>query len=245
MAEMWRRYVAAFGKSDVTISVIGKGYDLAGSERFRNLVSALASSGQDLPEWFELHPAWSSPSLFQQLAAFDRTLNELGLSQSLVIGESSYDNPAASSPRPVLEVYQWWQASEGGSCVAAPYRGDAYRAALLGAPPASPTPSPLPLPAIPTLFATVGPRSTITLKTAAGSRVTMLDAGRYRIVVDDRSRTENFHLTGPSVVGLQTGPRFRGRVTWTVDLGLTEPYGSRFGYRSDRSRSLRGTFVVL
>lgn len=254
MAEMWRRYVTTFGKGDVTISIIGKGRDAEGPMRLRSLVRALATTGLGMPEWFELHPDWSSPQVFQQLTAFDRALSDSGLAQPIVIGEASYENPAvaadiarfiASSPRQVLEVYQWWQRTEGNPCSPAPYRGDAYRAALLGAPPASPTPSPLPLPAIPTLLATVGLRSTITLKTAAGSRVTMLDAGRYRIVVDDRSRTENFHLTGPSVVGLQTGPRFRGRVTWTVDLGLTEPYGSRFGYRSDRSRSLRGTFVVL
>jgi hypothetical protein len=253
MAELWRRYVAAFGKSDVTISVIGKGYDQAGSERFRNLFDALTSSGQSLPDWFELHPSWDAPSLFRQLVAFDRTLDELGLTQPLVVGESSYESPAAAadiarfragSRRPVLEVYQWWQASESGSCFPAPYRADAYRAALLGAPPAPPTPSPVPLPPIPTLLATAGPGKTISLRTPAGARVTSLDAGRYRIAVLDRSSTESFRLTGPNMIDLDSGVRFRGRKVWTVDLGLTESYGSRFGYRSGGSRSLRGTFVV-
>ena len=253
MAEMWRRYVTAFGKSDVTISVIGKGRDAEGPMRLRSLVRALSTTGLGMPDWFELHPDWSSPQVFQELMAFDRALTDFGLAQPIVIGEASYENPAvaadiarfmASSPRQVLEVYQWWQRTEGQPCSPAPYRGDAYRAALLGAAPAPPTTSPFPLPAIPTLFANVGPRSTITLKAADGKQVTTLDAGRYRIVVNDRSSTESFHLTGPGV-NAQTGLRFRGRKTWTVDLGLTEPYGSRFGYRSDRTRSLRGSFIVL
>ena len=159
--------------------------------------------------------------MFQELMAFDRTLTELGLSQPIVIGEAAYDSPAAAadiarfmsaSRRPVLEVYQWWRTTNSGPCSAAPYRADAYRSALRREPAAAPTPTPLPLPAIPTLRATVGPRSTITLKTADGKRVTSIDAGRYRIFVDDRSRTESFHLQGPGV-DEQTGLRFRGRKT--------------------------------
>jgi hypothetical protein len=253
MAEMWKRYVGVFGRSDVTISVIGKGRDAEGPMRLGNLVRALTTTGLGMPEWFEIHPDWSSPAVFQELSAFDRALSELGQFQPIVIGEASYENPpvaadiarfVSSSSRPVLEVYQWWQRTEGSQCFPAPYRADAYRAALLGAPPAPPTPSPLPLQAVPTLFATVGPRSTIALKTERGARVSALDAGRYRIVVDDRSQTESFRLTGPNMSDLQTAIRFRGRKIWTVDLGLTDPYGSRFGYRSDRTRSLRGSFIV-
>jgi len=40
------------------------------------------------------------------------------------------------------------------------------------------------------------------------------------------------------------GIRFRGRKIWTVDLGLTDPYGSRFGCRSERTRSLGRAFIV-
>ena len=50
----------------------------------------------------------------------------------------------------------------------------------------------------PTLTATVGPGATI-LRTSRGARVTRLKAGRYRIVVRDRSSMHNFHLSGPGV----------------------------------------------
>jgi hypothetical protein len=252
MAEMWTRYVAEFGKSDATISVIGNGPETATADRLHNLIEALSLTGVGLPEWFEIYADPGSPSAFLHLTAFDRALSARGLQQPIVIGDAAYESAAvaadiarfiSSSPRPVLEVYQSWQATNG-ACFAAPYRGDAYRAALSGAPPAPRSPSPLPLAPIPTLSATVGPGSTITLKSAKGGRVTTLDAGRYRIVVDDRSRTESFHLTGPGV-DERTGIRFRGRVTWTVDLGVAAPYGTTFLYRSDRSGALRRRFVVL
>ena len=62
-----------------------------------------------------------------------------------------------------------------------------------GGPPTPPPPPPPTRP--PTLTATVGPGATISLRTSRGARVTRLKAGRYRIVVRDRST----HAQLPSV----------------------------------------------
>jgi plastocyanin len=88
------------------------------------------------------------------------------------------------------------------------------------------------------LTGTVGPRRTISLKNADGTRVGTLAAGSYRITVRDRSRTDNFHLSGPGV-NKKTGVGFRGTVRWTVALSA-----GKYVYRSDRHRALRRTFSV-
>ena len=53
--------------------------------------------------------------------------------------------------------------------------------------------------ATPKLVATVGPGFTISLKSAAGKKVTSLKAGTYTITVDDRSRVHDFRLRGPGL----------------------------------------------
>lgn len=83
-----------------------------------------------------------------------------------------------------------------------------------------------------TMSASVGPRKTISLKPKT------VDLGPATITVNDRSRTENFHLTGPGV-NRKTGVATRGRVTWSVTL---QP--GRYTYRSDRTKRLRGGFTV-
>ena len=67
------------------------------------------------------------------------------------------------------------------------------------------------------LTATVGPGFTITLKNAAGKRVTSVKAGAYTIVVVDRATNHNFHLSGLGV-NKRTGLAFKGRQTWNVRL---------------------------
>jgi plastocyanin len=52
--------------------------------------------------------------------------------------------------------------------------------------------------AVPKLTGTVGPGATISLK-AAGKTVTSLKAGKYSLVVNDRSTFHNFRLKGPGV----------------------------------------------
>ena len=105
-----------------------------------------------------------------------------------------------------------------------------------GGAPSPPPPAPAPKP--PTLTATVGPVFTISLRTSRGARVNRLKAGRYRIVVRDRSAVHNFHLSGLGV-NKRTGVRFRGTVTWTV----TFRKGKAYRFVCDRhARQLRGGF---
>jgi plastocyanin len=91
-----------------------------------------------------------------------------------------------------------------------------------GGPPTSPPPPP-PAPRIQTLTATVGPGATISLRTHHGGRVSRLKAGRYRIVVRDRSAMHNFHLLGPGV-NKRTTVGFRGTRTWTVSFRKGRTY---------------------
>lgn len=105
-----------------------------------------------------------------------------------------------------------------------------------------PAPSPPPPPPrgrTTTIYATVGPRATISLRTRSGRRIKQLRRGRYRIVVRDRSSMHNFHLRGPRM-NKRTTVGFRGTTTWTVTLrrGLyrfvCDPHAAR----------MRGSFRV-
>jgi hypothetical protein len=85
----------------------------------------------------------------------------------------------------------------------------------------------------PTKFAAaVGPKRSISLKPKTAQ------VGPATITVNDRSRVDNFHLTGPGV-NKKPAVVFRGRVTWNVTL---QP--GIYSYRSDRHKSLRGSLIV-
>jgi plastocyanin len=85
----------------------------------------------------------------------------------------------------------------------------------------------------------VGPGRTIFVRHEDGSRATILNGvTSIRLIVSDRSRTDNFHLTGHGV-NKATGVGFRGRVTWNLKVS---PGVYRF--RSDRHKALRGSFSV-
>jgi plastocyanin len=85
----------------------------------------------------------------------------------------------------------------------------------------------------PTPFAaSVGPKKTISLKPKSAL------PGPAVISVNDRSATDNFHLTGPGV-NKKTGVKTRGRATWTVTL-----VPGRYAYKSDKTKKLHGSFVV-
>jgi plastocyanin len=89
------------------------------------------------------------------------------------------------------------------------------------------------------LSGTVGPGRKISLRYADGSKLTVLaGSNQVAITVNDRSRTDNFHLTGKGV-NKTTGVGFRGRVTWKLTL-----QAGKYVYRSDRHKSLRGSFTV-
>ena len=64
----------------------------------------------------------------------------------------------------------------------------------------------------------VGPGETISLKTAAGKRVSIVSRGTYAITVSDRSDEHNFFLSGPGVRKQLTGIGFIGTKTVTVTL---------------------------
>ena len=89
------------------------------------------------------------------------------------------------------------------------------------------------------LVAQVGPKRTISLKTASGARVRQLTAGRYSIKVKDLTRADNFHLIAPGA-NRRTGVKARSTATWNVSLRV----GSGT-FRSDAHRRLRGSFRVV
>ena len=252
IAELYSRYVKAYGNEDVLVSAITKG----DPSNLANLVRILLDTGQPLPRWFEIHPSYTAGEALRDLRAADATLAAKGLSQPFILGEEAYDDRpvaqaiaefARTSTRSVAEVIQWpvtANESCGHMSVSPPYRADAYITVLTGKPAPPPTPNPLPSRPIPTLRASVGPGQTITLRAASGERVTQLNAGSYFVVATDRSLNENFHLIGPDI-DRRTGLRFRGTVRWRLQIGLSEPFGSRYSYRSDRRGSkLRGTFMI-
>jgi plastocyanin len=82
------------------------------------------------------------------------------------------------------------------------------------------------------LTASVGPKKTISLRPRSAL------PGPAVITVNDRSKTDNFHLTGPGV-NKKTGVKTRGKASWTLTL-----VPGRYTYKSDKTKKLRGSFVV-
>ena len=109
-----------------------------------------------------------------------------------------------------------------------------------GGGPAPPPPPPPPPPAVgSTLYATVGPRFTISFRTRRGSRITRLRPGRYVIIVRDRSTSHNFHLFGRGV-SKRTRVPIVGRTRWRVTFrrGI-------YRYQCDpHKRRMHGSFRV-
>lgn len=97
-----------------------------------------------------------------------------------------------------------------------------------------------PPPTAPTaLRGTVGPRRSISLRAPDGTRPTLVGTVPVVIVVNDRTKTDNFHLVGRGV-NKKTGVGFRGKVTWRLTL---QP--GKYVYRSDTHKTLRGSFTVF
>ena len=86
--------------------------------------------------------------------------------------------------------------------------------------PDTPPPPPPPAAALPILRAGVSAGGTAFVSPPR------VRAGRYRVVVRDRSRRANFHLAGPGV-NRRTAMRFVGTTNWTVRLARgTYRFGS-------------------
>ena len=82
-----------------------------------------------------------------------------------------------------------------------------------------------------------GPKSSIVVK-QAGKRATTIDPGKYLIVVSDRSKALNFHLTGPGV-NKKTSVGKTGVARWRFTLAP-----GKYVYRSDKGKKIRGSFRV-
>jgi hypothetical protein len=81
----------------------------------------------------------------------------------------------------------------------------------------NPPPLPKPPPPTPKLLATVGPKNTISLKSASGATLKTVKAGTYSITVRDRSKLHNFHLVGKGV-NRKSGLAGTGTLTWKLKL---------------------------
>ena len=113
------------------------------------------------------------------------------------------------------------------------YKCDAHPTLMKGSIQVGPPP-----PAPKKLNGKVGPRVTISLKTASGATAKSVKAGTYKLAVKDATKKDNFHLLGPGV-NKKTGVKFRGDATWTVKLKV-----GKYTYRSDSHKKLRRTLKV-
>jgi plastocyanin len=90
-----------------------------------------------------------------------------------------------------------------------------------------------------TLFGTVGPGFSISLRDAQGNAVTRVEPGEYEIEVDDRSEEHNFHLRGPGV-DVSTDVAAVGKQTFRVTLA-----NGRYTFVCDpHASTMRGAFDV-
>jgi hypothetical protein len=99
-------------------------------------------------------------------------------------------------------------------------------------------PPPKPKPKAKKLLGSVGPGARIAVRTASGARAKKLKVGTYVLTVRDRSKVDNFHLRGKGV-NVVTGVAFTGSKTARIKLSK-----GTYRYRSDRHRSLKGSFRV-
>lgn len=113
------------------------------------------------------------------------------------------------------------------------YKCDAHPTLMKGSIQVGPPP-----PAPKKLNGKVGPKVTISLKTASGATAKSVKAGTYKLAVKDATKKDNFHLLGPGV-NKKTGVKFRGGATWTVKLKV-----GKYTYRSDSHKKLRRTLKV-
>jgi plastocyanin len=90
------------------------------------------------------------------------------------------------------------------------------------------------------LKGSVGPGETISLKTAAGKRVSMVSRGTYAITISDRSDEHNFYVSGPGIRKQLTGVDFVGTKTVTVKLRS----GKYAFVCTPHSDDMNGRFVV-
>ena len=121
------------------------------------------------------------------------------------VGEMSFTVTLKDGVRYAYACEPHWQTMNGAFFVAADM------------PPPPPPPASVPLPLL---------RAGVTAGGKAFISRRSVRAGRYRVLVQDRSRRANFHLAGRGV-NRRSGMRFTGRATWTVRLARgTYRFGS-------------------
>ena len=92
----------------------------------------------------------------------------------------------------------------------------------------------------PKLTGTVGPGFTITL-TQGGKKVTKLKAGKYTLVVNDKSSMHSYGLDGPNGFAKDfTSVSFKGTKTFTVTLKA----GKYKFYCTPHESTMFGNFTV-
>jgi hypothetical protein len=90
-----------------------------------------------------------------------------------------------------------------------------------------------------TLFGTVGPGFTITLKNSNGKAVKSVPAGTYTFVITDKASIHDFHLFGKGV-NKKTGVAFKGTTTWK---GQKLIKGKTYKFRCDvHPTVMKGSF---
>jgi hypothetical protein len=121
------------------------------------------------------------------------------------VGEMSFTVTLKDGVRYAYACEPHWQTMNGAFFVAA------------DVPPPPPPPASVPLPVL---------RAGVTAGGKAFISRRSVRAGRYRVLVQDRSRRANFHLAGRGL-NRRSGMRFTGRATWTVRLARgTYRFGS-------------------
>ena len=93
--------------------------------------------------------------------------------------------------------------------------------------------------AVPKLTGTVGPGFTISLK-KSGTAVKTLKAGKYSLVVTDKSGIHNFRLKGPGKINKATSIVRQGTTTYA----LTLVRGTYTFVCDPHPSSMKGTFKV-
>ena len=90
------------------------------------------------------------------------------------------------------------------------------------------------------LKGTTGPGFVITTKTPAGKAVKTTKAGKYNLVVADKSAIHNYRLRGPGVNKAVTTVGFRGTKTVTVTLKA-----GKYRFQCDpHAFNMKGSFTV-
>jgi plastocyanin len=85
----------------------------------------------------------------------------------------------------------------------------------------------------------VGPGYSIEVK-KGGNDLKTIKAGTYRIRIEDKSASHNFHLFGPGL-NKKTGIGYKGETTWTIKLKV-----GRYTYQCDphAAMGMKGRFRV-